>query len=134
MPPIRKAVTPAALRKFGFVMAGAFFVLGLVLLWSSSILAPYLLGVGAAFLAAGALFPRVLAPIERGWMKFAEVLSGVMTVVILTLTFFLVITPIGLLRRVLGKDSLGLKFGRKSASYWVPVASDGPGSRPDKPF
>lgn len=115
-------------------MAGASCAFGLLLLWWSNVLGPYLLGAGAAFLAAGLLFPRVLAPIERGWMKFAEALSTVMTVVILTVTFFLVITPIGLLRRALGNDSLGMKFGRKSASYWVPVPPDGPGSRPDKPF
>jgi len=67
-------------------------------------------------------------------MAIARVLQTVMTALILTLTFFLVMTPIGLLVRLTGKDLLGLKGDPEIESYWVPVEHDGPASRPDKPY
>ena len=67
-------------------------------------------------------------------MAFARVLGVVMTTVILTLTYFLAITPMGLLVRALGKDLLGMRGDPTVESYWVPVEPDGPASRPDKPY
>jgi len=55
----------------------------------------------------------------RLWMKFAEVLSWVMTRVILSLCFYLVVTPIGLAMRLFGKRPLDLRFKDGKPSYWV---------------
>jgi hypothetical protein len=78
--------------------------------------------------------PTWLAPIERWWMAFAEVLGRVVTVIILTLTFFVVMTPIGWLKRVFSGDTLGLTSDPKIRTYWIEVDPDGPTSRPDRPF
>jgi hypothetical protein len=67
-------------------------------------------------------------------MKIARALGVVMTTIILTLTFFLVMTPMGLLLRLMGKDLLGMRGDPAIASYWTPVEEDGPCSRPDKPY
>lgn len=122
------------LRKFGLVMTVPFAIIGGLMMWRGKALAPYFLALGGFFLVSGLLIPTILRPIEKAWMKFAEVLSVIMTRVILTLTFFLVITPLGLLMRMMGKDLLKMKRDPQAASYWVPVASDGPCSRPDKPY
>ena len=122
------------LRKFGFVMTGAFALFGAVAAWRGRAAGPYLLGLAVLFLLPALISPRVLAPVERAWMKLAEAIGSVMTVVILTLAFIVVFTPMGILLRLLGKDLLGLKPDRKLPTYWTPVEADGPATRPDKPF
>lgn len=115
-------------------MTVAFGLLGALLWWRDRAAAPYMLGLAAFFAVPALVWPRFLGPVERVWMAFANLLSAVMTRVILTLTFFIVITPMGLIMRLFGKDLLGLRPDRTAASYWVPVEPDGPASRPDKPF
>ena len=122
------------LRKFGFVMAVAFGIFGALFLWRDKPWGIYTLYAAAAFLGLGLVAPRLLAPIEKAWMALARVLQTVMTALILTLTFFLVMTPMGLLVRLTGKDLLGMKGDPEIESYWVPVEQDGPASRPDKPY
>jgi hypothetical protein len=122
------------LRKFGLVMAGAFLLLA-AYLWYREITNPWWIGsIGGAFLGLGLLVPIALAPIEFVWMKIAHVMGFVMTRVILTLVFFLAITPTGLVFRLLGKDLLQKKIDPKADTYWIPAEPDGPWTRPDKPF
>lgn len=122
------------LRKFGLVMAIALALLGGFLLWRHRPAGPYLLYAGATFFLAAVAMPSFLAPLEKAWMALAKVLQTLVTGVILVLTFFLVITPMGLLLRLTGKDLLGMKADPKMDSYWVPVEPDGPQTRPDKPY
>ncbi len=122
-----------ALRRYGFVMAGAFGVISALLWWRSSAGAPYVLGVASFFGILAIVAPTLLGPVEKLWMAFAEKLSIVMTTLILTVAYYLVITPIGLLLRVMGKDLLKIKKSQ-APSFWQPVEPDGPGTRPDKPF
>lgn len=122
------------LRKFGFVMAVAFGIFGALFVWRDKPWGMYTLYVAGAFLALALIAPRALGPIEKGWMALARVLQTVMTAVILTLTFFLVMTPMGLLLRLAGKDLLGMKGDPSIETYWEPVDPDGPASRPDKPY
>ena len=126
--------TRKELRRFGLVMAAPLAVIGGYLAWQEQPAAPYVLGVAAAFLLCGLLVPAVLRPVEKAWMAMAGVLSAVMTRVLLTLAFFLVITPFGLLLRVMGKDLLQIRPGSRRESYWMPVEPDGPATRPDKPY
>ena len=122
------------LRRFGLVMAAALGVLAAFLLWRHRPAWPYVAGAAGAFAALGVAAPGLLRPVERAWMTLAGWLSVVMTYVMLTLTFFLVVTPLGLMRRLGGRDPLHLKLDRNAASYWVPVEPDGPASRPDRPY
>ncbi len=122
------------LRKFGFVMAVALGLFGALFVWRGKPWGIYTLYAAGAFLTLGLVVPRILAPIEKGWMALARVLQTVMTAIILTLMFFLVMTPIGLFLRLTGKDLLGMKGDPEIDSYWVPVEPDGPASRPDKPY
>jgi len=68
---------------------------------------------------SGFLFPRALKYVYIAWMSAAIVLGFVVSNVILTVFFFLVITPIGLITRLLGKDFLALKIDREAPSYWI---------------
>ncbi len=123
-----------ALRKFGVTMAVAFGLFALLFWWRDRSWWPYVAGVAGFFLIAGLLVPSVLRPIEKGWMKVAELLGAVMTRVVLTIGFALAVTPVGIIMRLRRKNLLGLNFDRDAATYWEPVESEGPASRPDKPY
>lgn len=126
------------LKQFGYTMALMCFVLVDVSLWKHNLVfsnsAIVLFVVGGVFALAACFIPQKLEFIEKAWMKFGEKVSSVMTPVILTLTFFIIITPMGLLMRLFGKDLLQLKIDRTSKSYWAKVEKDGPASRPHTPY
>jgi hypothetical protein len=126
--------TAADLRRFGLVMAAPLALIGGFLLWRSRPAAPWVLGMGAVFLVLGLAAPGVLRPVERGWMAFAMKVSIVSTFVLLGLSYFLIVTPIAIVLRLLGKDRLSLKPDPARASYWEPVEAGGPATRPDKPY
>ena len=126
--------TLADLRKFGFAFGGGLTLLGSLLWWRAKVPAPYVLGVAAVMLLLAAVLPRGLTPIEWFMAKLFRTVTMVLTYVVLTLVFLFVLTPIGLVRRLLGKDGLGLRPDPSQTSYWVDVEADGPGSRPKKPF
>jgi MFS family permease len=121
--------TPQELRKFGFIMAVAFLLITAFLMWRGRHFGWYTLGASLFFTLTALIVPWALEPIEKGWMWFGEKMSVVMTFVLLSLLYFLVITPIGLALRLFGKDLLALKRRGDETTYWVPVEPDGPGSR-----
>ena len=129
-----KVKTASDLRKFGLTMATALAVLGAFFLWRDRSWAVWLIWPAGAFLVVGLVAPNILGPVERLWMAIAEVLGAVVTKIILTLTFFLVITPVGLAVRLFSGDRFGKRFDPHAESYWVTVELDGPASRPDKPY
>jgi len=108
------------LRKFGLTVGGVFAALGLLFLWRHKTHWPYFLWPGASLIVAGIIFPRALKWIYIGWMSMAFVLGFVMAHVILTLLFYLVITPIGLVARLCGQDFLNMKLDHAAKSYWIP--------------
>jgi len=108
------------LQKFGLMVGGVFAVLGLLFLWRHKAYYPYFLWPGVALVVFGAILPRMLKWIYIAWMSMAFVLGFVMAHVILTLLFFMVITPIGLAARLFGQDFLRLKLDRSAKSYWIP--------------
>jgi hypothetical protein len=126
--------SPRHWRKFGLLMGGAFLIIALILIWRHRWTGPYFAILAGFFLLSGLLLPRILSPLERVWMAFAHVLGVVMTYILLTITFFVVITPVGFFIRLIGKDLLERKFDSQKQSYWVAVEPDGPCSRPDKPY
>jgi Saxitoxin biosynthesis operon protein SxtJ len=107
------------LRKFGLMVGGVFAVLGFLFLWRHKAHYPYFLWPGAVLVVSGAILPRALKWVYIAWMSVAFVLGFVMAHVILTVLFYLVITPIGLLAKLAGKDFLSLKLDRAAKSYWI---------------
>lgn len=127
-------VNSQELRKFGITF---FVVLGLIagLLWWKG--KPgflnfggegylYFGGAAVLFLLLGLALPKVLTPFFKVWMGLAFTLGWIMTRVILTILFFLVFTPIGLILKIMGKDILDLKYDKSPKSYWI--------KREEKPF
>jgi hypothetical protein len=122
------------LRRFGLAFGGGLTVLGSLLLWRGKVPAPWVLAVAGLVLASALLAPRLLRPLEWLLARLFRLLTVTLTYVALTVVFFVVLTPIGLVRRLLGKDGLGLRPDPDRLTYWIDVPPDGPASRPDKPF
>jgi hypothetical protein len=110
-------LTPHEGRKFALTLAVAFGVLAVVAWWRGSPRALLVFGVLAeAFVLGGLLVPGKLGPVYRLWMGFAHVLSRVTTPVFMAVVYFLVITPIAVIRRTLGGNPLRAHRG---ATGWV---------------
>ena len=105
------------IRSFGYTI-------GIILLFISLILFYYNIElymgfsiVALVFIILGILFPLSLKPIYLIWMIFAVLLGWLMTRIILTLLFYIILTPIGLVTKLLGEDFLSLK-NKRDNSYW----------------
>jgi hypothetical protein len=85
-----------------------------------------LVAIAAVLLVLAAIAPSLLTPVYRGWMKLGALLGWVNTRVLLTLVFFLVVTPIGVIMRLLGRSPLE---ARKRDSYWTDAEADPRGDR-----
>lgn len=116
-------------RSFGFVFAGFTGLIAAIQLYLGGHRWPYWLGASAVFLVCALALPRVLAPLNRLWTAFSLLLYRVMNPLIMGLLFFLVVTPIGLLLRIAGKDPLHRKADPAASSYWIP--REPPGPQPD---
>jgi hypothetical protein len=107
------------LRKFGWLVGGVLIALSILMWLRHRTYFPYFLAPGIALVVFGFLFPKALKHVYIAWMSLAIVLGFVVSNIILTLFFFLVITPIGLTARLLGKDFLRLKIDRETPTYWI---------------
>jgi hypothetical protein len=94
-------------RSFGISVGGVLCLFAIVLLWRGRIgRAEALGGVGAVLVVLGFLQPRLLKPVSDVWWRFALLLGWINARVLLSVVFFLILTPIGLLWRLTGKDPL----------------------------
>lgn len=114
-------------RWFGFMWAAIFAAIGLAPLAHRHAARWWAVALAAAWAALAALRPGVLRRPREMWMEFAGVLNRVTTPVAMAIVFYLVVTPTGLLRRALGKDSLRTSAG--AGSYWI--RRDPPGPPPE---
>src|SRR3972149_4043268 len=109
------------LRKFGIKMGAVFVVIGGLLWWREKNYYSYFFTLSAVFFFPALIIPSVLKPIHKFWMGLAVLMSWFMTRVILSILFYLGITPMGLLARLFGKDFLSRKFNKNTSnSYWIP--------------
>ena len=114
---ISAGLTTGELRKFAFTVGVAFIAFaGISLLRGHTATPRILAAVGGLLLLAGLTIPSKLGPVYRAWMRFGESLSKVTTPVFMGVVYFLVLTPIGLLKRAFGPSSL---LRPKGTSYWV---------------
>ena len=111
--------TKKELREFGLTVGFVFGLIGCFLLWRGKEHYFYFLILAVVLLICGLLIPQILKPVQKVWMAIALLIGWVMTRVILSVLFYLVITPLGILARLLGKDALDLKFDRNAHSYWI---------------
>jgi hypothetical protein len=108
------------LRRFGITVAVGLACIGFLSWYRGHTNAPAVLWtIATLFFLSGLIFPDLLRRIEKGWMGLALVLAWVNTRIILTLLFYAVITPIGVIMRLF-RDPLDRRLHDGRVSYWVP--------------
>jgi carbamoyltransferase len=112
-----------ALRRFAFTIGTVLVSLGSIMLWRHRSAYWLMLSLGFLLLATGIVAPAPLRFVYRPWMMLALFMGNIASRIILTLAFFLVVTPIGLLQRLFGKPALELGFHPRQSSYWKPRVS-----------
>jgi len=113
--------TPKELKDFGLIMAVMLMLMfGLVLPWLFSYSTPYWPFIAAVVFAVVALTrPVLLGPVNSIWLKISDVLGWINTRLVMGVMFFLLIAPIGILMRLLGKDTLDNKLSEQQTSYRI---------------
>jgi len=107
------------LRKFGIAFSLILAVLGVLLLWRGRDYYYYFFILSAASLFLGLFLPFVLKPVHQISKTLSILMSWFVTRVILIVLFYLIVTPIGLLMKLFGKNLLDLKFDKNTDSYWI---------------
>ena len=111
-----------ALRKFGLTIGGIFLAIGLLLLWKSiwPDVRIVFISIGGTLLLGGLRLPMPLKYVYLIWMGFALALGWIVSRFILIILFLFVMTPIGLIAKLFGKQFLDLKYKNGNESYWIP--------------
>ena len=105
-------------RSFGIVFFVVFLIIATFPLMNGDELMLWSLTISVVFLFLGLINSKILNPLNKLWFKFGIFLGKIISPVVMGIIFFLVVTPIGLLMRLLNKDLLNLKFN-KNTSYWI---------------
>lgn len=113
-------------RSFGLVMAGALTALALLNVWHDGRAWPIMGVLALLFVIAALLFPIVLNPLNRAWMKFGLLLHKIINPVVMALLFYGAVLPTGLIMRAMGKDLLRLKLQPNAKTYWIERDPPGP--------
>ena len=110
----------AELRRFGLTVGGALLLLALASRWRGHVLPPRVLAAaGVLLVVPGLIAPMALAPVQRGWMRAATLLGEVNSRIILTVLFYLVIAPVGLVLRTFVRDPLDRSLRDEKPSNWI---------------
>ena len=118
-------------RSFGFVFFAVFLLIALYPLINNGEVRLWSLITSIVFLTLGLLNSKFLNPLNKLWFKFGIILGKIISPLIMGIIFFLVVTPTGLIMRLLRKDILSLKYNQNK-SYWI--EKNGPKSKMKNQF
>jgi hypothetical protein len=107
------------LRKFGLLVGGVFALLAAWCWYRGKPAYPFFLAAALPLVLLGAVWPRALKWVYIAWMALALVLGLVVSTVLLTVFYYLVVTPIGLLARAVGQDFLSQRLNPQASTYWI---------------
>ena len=106
-------------RNFGIIFFVVFLIISFYPLTYDKDITKWSLVISIIFLILGLINSKILTPLNRLWFEFGMLLGRIISPIIIALLFFVVVTPIGLIMRLLRKDLLNLKYNKDSKSYWI---------------
>ena len=118
-------------KSFGIVFSVVFLLIAVYPLFNNENVRLWSLAVAIIFLILGLLNSKFLAPLNSIWFKFGLLLGRIVSPLVMGIIFFLVVTPIAFLMRILKKDLLNLRFNNNK-SYWI--EKEGPKSKMKNQF
>ena len=105
-------------RSFGIIFFIVFLLISVWPIMDGQALRVWSLVISLIFLILGILNSKILTPLNLAWIKLGEILGRFIAPVVMAVIYFLIVTPIGLFMRIIGKDLLNIKFSQNS-SYWI---------------
>ena len=105
-------------RSFGIVFFIVFLLIALYPILKDNDLRIWSLVISFVFLILGLINSKILTPLNRLWFKFGLLLGKFISPLIMGIIFFVVVTPIGIIMRLLKKDLLNLRYNKKE-TYWI---------------
>ena len=113
-------------RVFGLTFSSLFFIIACWPLFRGEPLRWWAIGVSAVFVLIAMSYPVLLTGPNKLWIKLGVLLGRVVSPIALGVLFYVVFTPLGIVMRLVGKDSLRLKFDPGAETYWVERKPPGP--------
>ena len=107
------------IRRFGIIAFLFFGTLLAVAIWRQKVIVTSIFGTLSALGLGFILLPETLKPVHRGWLKIAHLIGRAITTIILTLAYYLVMTPSAWLKRLFGGKPLPMSPDREAETYWV---------------
>jgi hypothetical protein len=111
--------SPKKIRDFGITFFVVFALIGGLFLYKGRSLGYICFAVGILFVVLGRWAPGCLKPVHKAWMTLALVLGFFTSRLILCILYYCVVTPIGVIMRLFGKDLLDQRWDKEASSYWI---------------
>ena len=106
-------------RSFGLLFFVVFLIVSLWPLTHEGSIRIWSVIVSAVFLILGLINSRLLTPLNVLWFKLGMILGAIISPIVMGIVFFLVVTPTGLILRIMGKDLLNKKYDKEKETYWI---------------
>ena len=106
-------------RSFGLVFFVVFLIVALWPLKHEEDIRLWSLALSIIFFILGILNSKLLTPLNKLWFKFGIFLGVIVSPIIMGVVYFLVVTPMGILMRFLGKDLLNTRKVNNTSTYWI---------------
>ena len=106
-------------RSFGFVFFVVFLIVALWPLKYGEDFRLWSLSLSIIFLILGVLNSKLLTPLNKLWFKFGIFLGSIVSPVVMGMVYFIVVTPVGIFMRLLGKDLLKTSKAKNASTYWI---------------
>jgi hypothetical protein len=110
--------TKKDLRKFGLTVGGVLLGISILLFYFEKPTAIYFTIIGGFLFISGLVIPQILKPLNKTWMGLAIILGFFMSRIIITVLFYIALTPISIIAKLVGKKFMILKFDRSINTYW----------------
>ena len=115
----KKEIKISSNKSFGIVFFVIFLVVALWPLINEGEIRIWSIVISIIFLFLGLINSKILTPLNKLWFRFGILLGNVFSPIAMGIIYFGVITPIGILMKLIGKDILNLKQNKKSSTYWI---------------
>ena len=115
----QKEIKTASNKSFGIVFFVIFIIIALWPLLKDENIRVWSIIVSIIFLTLGLLNSKILTPLNQLWIRFGILLGKIVSPIVMGIIYFGVVTPIGLIMRIFGKDILNLKIDKNKKTYWL---------------
>ena len=116
---LKSKIKMSSNRNFGLVFFIVFLILGFWPITAEGEIRIWLVVISLIFLVLGMMKSKLLTPLNKLWFKFGMILGAIVAPVVMGAVFFLVVTPIAIVMKTMGKDLINKKYNKKKETYWI---------------